>query len=115
MTDLTPFRDLLRSMLVALEQADTGEAAHVPLGEPEAAQPADGHGGTWAERLWVVPLDTRLGMAELCEALRRPRSYVYRATSRSQSDPLPGKKLGGEWSFRVGDVRAWVERNELQP
>ena len=38
-----------------------------------------------------------------------------KATSRKKSDPLPGKKLGGEWSFRAGDVRAWIEREERQP
>ena len=121
MADLARLRDLLAGlpsdaaftpagMLELLDREDPDGANDVPVSDAGVAQST-----TWAERLWTVLPDTRLGMAELCEALRRPRSFVYRATSRSKSDPLPGKKLGGEWSFRAGDVRAWIERQERQP
>lgn len=121
MADLARLRDLLETlpadtaftpagMLELLNQVDTNSVANVSLGKPVAPQ-----GDTWAERLWAVSPDTRLGMAELCEALRRPRSFVYRATSQSKNDPLPGKKFGGEWSFRASDVRAWIARQERQP
>lgn len=36
---------------------------------------------TWRERLWEVPADCRLNMADLAEALGRPRSYVYHAVA----------------------------------
>src|SRR5690349_2838866 len=51
---------------------------------------------TWRERLWIVPPETRLGVAELSEAIGRPRSWIYRHTSaRSGLDLLPYRKLDG--------------------
>jgi predicted DNA-binding transcriptional regulator AlpA len=68
---------------------------------------------TWRERLWVVPDETRLGVRELAEALGRPRSWVYRHTSkRSGLQLLPHRKLDGDVVFVAAEIRAWVASHE---
>ena len=72
---------------------------------------------TWRERLWIVPSETRLGVHEVCEALRRSPSWLYRRTSPkalSKADvaPIPHRKLDGELTFVVGELRTWVRDNE---
>lgn len=64
---------------------------------------------TWRERLWTAPAETRLGVAELCEALGRPRSWVYRHTS---GRTIPHRKLDGELIFVAGEIRDWVGGRE---
>ena len=93
-------------MIEWLERQDMNAPAAVSPVEPEAAQ-----GGTWREKLWTVPGDTRLTTVELSEALGRPKSYIYRAVARDL-DPLPAMRFGGELRFKAEDVRRWVERNE---
>ena len=84
----------------------------------EAQELAVGNGDepgdwTWRERLWTVPADTRIATAELCEALGRPRSWVYRHTSpRSGCTLLPHRKLDGQLIFVVAEIRAWLGENE---
>lgn len=74
-------------------------------------QPVD---NTWRERLWTAPAGTRLGVQELAEALGRPRSWVYARTSRkSQNAPLPHRKLDGSLYFVAGEVRSWLQANEV--
>jgi predicted DNA-binding transcriptional regulator AlpA len=69
---------------------------------------------TWRERLWTVPAETRLGVRELGEALGRPRSWVYRHSSkRSGLALLPFRKLDGELVFLAGEIRTWITRNEV--
>jgi predicted DNA-binding transcriptional regulator AlpA len=68
---------------------------------------------SWRERLWLVPAETRIGVTELCEALGRPRSWVYRHTSAKSGCPLlPHRKLDGELLFAAGEIRAWVREQE---
>lgn len=68
---------------------------------------------TWRERLWTVPTETRFGVVELCEALDRPRSFVYRHTSsKSGLSLLPHRKLDGELVFVAGEIRGWIQSNE---
>ena len=72
---------------------------------------------TWRERLWLVPSETRLGVHEVCEALRRSPSWLYRRTSPkalSKADvaPIPHRKLEGELTFVAGELRTWVRDNE---
>lgn len=69
---------------------------------------------TWREKLWSVPAETRLGIDQLCEALERPRSWCYRHTS-SKTDlaRLPHRKLDGQLVFVAGEIRTWIERNEI--
>ncbi len=69
---------------------------------------------SWRERLWVVPSDTRLGVAELLGALGRTRSWVYRHTGPSSPGArIPHRKLDGELVFLAGEVRQWLLDNEL--
>src|SRR3990172_3558261 len=57
---------------------------------------------SWRSKLWTVPADTRLGVAELAEALGRPRSFVYAHTSAKAEDRLPHRRLDGILVFRAG-------------
>ncbi len=118
MTDL-PLRALLEAMpsgttltpagvLELLDQHDTNGLPR-PSQEPQEGPPAP-----WPERLWSAHPDTRMGTPEVCAALRRPRSFVYRAVARDL-DPLPAMRFGGELRFMAEDVRRWVERNEVHP
>ena len=67
----------------------------------------------WRERLWVVPAETRLGVTELCEALGRSRSWVYRHTGKcNPEDRMPHRLLEGSLVFVVGEVRTWVREHE---
>ena len=70
---------------------------------------------TWRERLWTAPAETRIGVAELAEALGRPRSWVYRRTApNGQRAPLPHRKLDGELVFVVGEIRDWLQEHEQE-
>ncbi|HVT38453.1 MAG TPA: hypothetical protein VHE78_05390 [Gemmatimonadaceae bacterium] len=73
---------------------------------------------TWKERLWTCPLNTRLGMRELCEALGRSPDWVYRAVAPKRAaargrEPLPCSRLDGVLVFEVGAIRRWLEAAEL--
>lgn len=89
------------------------------LARPDVAPPVAGvtpapEMVSWRERLWTAPADQRLGIRELCEALDRPASWVYRHTSPKSNLPrLPHRKLENELVFVVGEIRAWIERNEV--
>ena len=68
---------------------------------------------SWRERLWLVPPDTRLGVAELLEALGRTRSWLYRHTGpNSPCSRIPHRKLDGELLFLAGEVRHWLAETE---
>jgi predicted DNA-binding transcriptional regulator AlpA len=72
---------------------------------------------TWRERLWLVPSETRIGVRDLCEAVGKPRSWVYRHTSAKAVEKngyamLPHRRLDGELTFRVGEIRAWIRDHE---
>lgn len=72
---------------------------------------------SWRERLWTVPGDTRLGVAEVSEAVGRSRDWIYRACSRKRAteqgrDPLPHSKLDGCLMFTAGAVRSWLQASE---
>ena len=68
---------------------------------------------SWRERLWTVPPETRLGVAELSEAMGRPRSWIYRHTSARSGLPLlPHQKLDGELMFVASEIRSWIETHE---
>lgn len=93
--------------------------ARLPEGEEQEAQPAESSPieMTWREKLWVVPSETRLGAHEVCEALGRSSSWLYRHTSAkalSKSDvaPIPHRKLEGELTFLVGELRTWLRETE---
>lgn len=68
---------------------------------------------SWRERLWSVPAETRLGVAEVADALGdRPRSYVYARTGAKASDPIPHRRLDGSLVFTAGELRAWIRDHE---
>ena len=68
---------------------------------------------SWREQLWLAPPETRLGVAELLEALGRTRSWLYRHTGpRSPGPRIPHHKLEGELVFLVGEVRQWLLETE---
>lgn len=83
------------------------------------APPAPSVEGTaeasWRERLWTVPAETRLGAADVAEALGKSLDWVYRRTRSSAEAPLPHRKLDGALVFTAGDVRSWIAaREELE-
>ena len=67
---------------------------------------------TWRERLWLVPSETRLGVAELCEALDRSQSWAYRRTGPKADEPLPHRLLDGQLVFVAGEIRHWIREHE---
>lgn len=118
-----PSFEAFRSWL-ELCPAGTTLAAHDVLAIvatlPQAAAPSPAiapepvsNGQTWRERLWTCAPETRLGVAELCEALGRPRSFVYRHTSaKTGLSLLPHRKIDGELAFVAGELRVWIRDNE---
>ena len=64
---------------------------------------------SWRERLWTAPGDTRLGIAELSEALGRSKAFIYRHT-RAKS--IPHRLLDGHLTFRAADIREWLQDRE---
>jgi len=69
---------------------------------------------SWRERLWLAAPDTRLGVAELLEALGRTKSWLYRHTGpNSPGTRIPHRKLEGELVFVAGEICNWVRDNEL--
>lgn len=67
---------------------------------------------SWRERLWVVPAETRIGVAEVCEAFGRPKSWLYKHTSAKPNPTIPHRKFDGELRFVVGELRAWARERE---
>jgi hypothetical protein len=96
---------LPRAALLALVQGDGTR----PQLDPDLGRAAVG----WRAMLWTVPEDTRMRVADVAEALGRPRSFVYRAVAAKQGEHrLPAARLHGELSFTAGTVRAWLQREE---
>lgn len=73
---------------------------------------------TWREKLWTCPADTRLGRAEVLEALGRSDSWLYRHTGpKAKYARIPCRRLDGELVFVAGEVRTWLAEQEevLEP
>ena len=93
-----------RSVLEMLRDATPGEAPQAHTEQPLT---------TWRERLWTVPPETRLGVAELSEAIGRPKSWVYRHCSRASGyELLPHRKLDNELTFVASEIRDWLRAHE---
>jgi hypothetical protein len=112
----------LGEFMAWLEHAPTGTtlvAAHV-LDELRQLTPAIEHSGSsiapstsWRERLWLAPPDARLGVAEVSEAVGRPKHWVYRHTSRKSGvELLPHRRIDGALTFLAGELRDWLRRYE---
>jgi hypothetical protein len=95
------------SLVDLLENVETPRDESV---EPTAPDPSTSW--TWREKLWDVPAETRLGVAEVAEALGRPRSYVYARTGPAASDPLPHRKIDGSVVIAAGELRTWIRDHE---
>lgn len=95
--------------ILARVAQESREAPERPGNQPDGSE-----AWTWRERLWTVPSETRLGVAELAEALGRPKSYVYARTGPSAETPLPHRKLDGTVIFTAGEVRAWIREQEVE-
>lgn len=93
-----------------LDRLDSApEPVRPPLAVAEPAPPS------WRERLWTAPAETRIGRAELLEAIGKTDSWLYRHTAekRKPGTPrIPHRKLDGELVFIVGEIRAWVREHE---
>ncbi len=99
---------VLRALVAGETASDAAPAAEpVPPAEP-----------SWRERLWTAPGETRIGKAEVCEALGRPESWLYRHTSKRSTTGenayprIPHRRLEGELVFLVGELREWVREHE---
>src|SRR5690242_7467645 len=89
-----PRGTLVEAQALALALAEADE------GRPQGNASQGGQLVGWRERLWTAPPDTRMGVAELCEALGRTKSWVWRHTGPSSPGPrLPHRKLDGELVF----------------
>ena len=112
----------LEELLRWLEQAPDGthvEAriiAYVLAGaldRDHGSQEGAGPEWTWAELLWVVPAERRLGTREVLEALGRGKTWLYTQMSEDRGrDRLPHRKLDGQVLFTAGEVRAWIRDHE---
>jgi hypothetical protein len=103
-----PREALLEALLAALDESDNDRTNRVPIVPMEEASSA-----AWQERLWTANADTRMTLADVCEALSRPKSWGYRHTSpRSGLPRIPHRKLDGELVFVAGEVRVWVREHE---
>lgn len=101
--------DWVRSIV----EEEAGPAQTVPDPEPATASE------DWRGRLWTCHPDTRLGVAELCEALGKGKSWVYRHTSEKSVEangynPLPCRRLDGELIFVASELRQWIQANETR-
>lgn len=102
----------LHAMVPASKLAELLEAIEDPAPEP-SEKFTEGWPASWRERLWSVPAETRLGVAEVAEALGgKPKSYVYARTGPKAEDPLPHRKLDGSLVFTAGELRAWIRDHE---
>lgn len=101
---LMPARAVLTLLRDAGASADDPGATHQHTASADA---------TWRSQLWTVPSETRLGVAELAEALGRPESWVYRHTSsKSGYEQLPHRRLDGLLVFRADEIRTWIADHE---
>ena len=87
-------------------------SSHAGQTTPEQAEGGAPTLRTWREKLWDVPAETRIGITELCEALDKPKSWVYSRTSSKADDRIPHRKMDGSLVFAVGEVRTFVRDHE---
>jgi hypothetical protein len=102
------------TLLDAHRFSETITALAVANAQSDAQQAPEHAGGTWRDRLWVVPPETRLTVVDVAEAFGRPKSWVYRHTSEkcAGADRLPHRKLDGELLFLAGELRTWLNDHE---
>lgn len=82
----------LGAQIRALQAARSEPAA-------EAPEPASAPAGSWREKIWTVHPDTRLRRDEVCEALGKSTSWLYKKTSARE---IPCR-LDGASGYRASD------------
>jgi hypothetical protein len=92
-----------------LESLDPSPSLAAPT-RPTTVAPTEAE--SWRVLLWTAPAETRIGRAELLEAVGRPKSWLYRHTAAKAEHPIPHRKFDGELVFLVGEVRAWLVAQE---
>ena len=121
---LAQFRGLPRGTLVPVEAVLDALAACPGLESldpsPSLAAPtrpttvALAEAQSWRVLLWTAPAETRIGRAELLEAVGRPKSWLYRHTGKAGRCPrIPHRRVDGELVFVVGELRAWLVQHEV--
>lgn len=86
-------------------------------GSAESDRAAD---PSWRTLIWECPDDTRLGIAELCEAVGKSKAWVYRRTCATgsrlgygaQRDRIPHAKVAGQLVFIASEIRDWLRQRE---
>ena len=66
----------------------------------------------WTLLLWTADSETRIGRAELLEAVGRSASWLYRHTGPKAKHRIPHRTLDSELIFLVGEVRRWLRDHE---
>ena len=89
------------------EMLDVLDAEPAPEVAKDAAAPLP-----WTVLLWQADPETRIGRAELLEAVGRSRAWLYRHTGEKAKHRIPHRKLDGELIFLVGEVRRWLRDRE---
>jgi len=108
---LEQFRGLPRGTLVPVEAVlDALSASGAAPTRAETVAPTEAQ--SWRVLLWTAPAETRIGRAELLEAVGRPKSWLYRHSAAKAEHPIPHRKFDGELVFLVGEVRAWLMAQE---
>jgi hypothetical protein len=103
-----PALAMAERLALLVEGQNGGSNPRVEVPDPRAGVP------TWREKIWTVPVETRLGVREVAEAIGRPRSWVYRRTGgKSPKAQLPHRKLDGELVFVAGELREWLRQHEI--
>ena len=115
MTSAAEFRSWLAMLADASAVLPASEVlSRLPESEEPESLPAESSPLelSWREKIWLVPSETRLGIAELCEALDRSQSWAYRRTGSKAEDPLPHRLLDGQLVFVAGEIRHWIRTHE---
>ena len=108
------FEQLCRLLRARIVSASAGAAAG-PSTPPEPSEGADDEEGgeqSWRVKLWQVPAETRLGSAEVAEAVGRDVNWVHQRTHKNADPMIPHSKLGNALRFKAGEVRHFLRESE---
>ena len=98
----------IREMLGESREQDSGRR------EPPGETHTRAVEWTWREKLWACPAETRLGVEEVCEALGKSNSWIYKRTTEvsDSAERLPARRMHGQLVFTAGELRTWVREHE---
>ena len=107
-----------RAAVLKLCGAEVAGDAGSRAGEEAASVPAP---PSWKEKLWTVPAQTRLGVAEISEALGKQPSAIHKLRAREKRDRAKGrpvdalpcrKAFDGTLTCTAGELRDWLDRTD---